>query len=151
MASLNNIKHENFARLVASGKDRGEAYSLVGYRSKNPNQSAYQLWNQKDDSGRLYVQDRVAEIRGEMLKELNIDEYYIYKGVKDILKSLKKEALYGEKGYDRITALKALWEIYKYFADRFEDIKELEVLGGELAEKTDEELNAIIKGYKGEE
>ena len=65
MAPLVNHKHEKFARLIAEGIGRPDAYEQAGYRRDNG--------NAQNMATKPHIVARVAELRGQVADRLMID------------------------------------------------------------------------------
>jgi len=109
MAELTNQRHEEYCLYRAKGLLQYEAYSKVYTKAKNPSQSASRL--EKEDN----IKERINELRGELFKELRLDDYYIYKNYKDALNRLIKLAEKSKKFEDVLESNKTIISILMSF------------------------------------
>lgn len=77
MTALPNVKHEQFALNLASGKGVAEAYATAGFKA---NAAAASKLHKK-----AHILQRVAELRAPAVEAFNID-------MTDVLKGLHREA-----------------------------------------------------------
>jgi phage terminase small subunit len=60
MATLKNIRQEEFCHAIAEGKNQTEAYIIAGYKKRGAKQSAHRLLTNAD------LQARIAEIKANI-------------------------------------------------------------------------------------
>lgn len=99
MASLHDPRREQFAQLIAAGKECTESYKLAGYAGKGASQSAARL--NKDAK----VSARIAELR-ELAQQIPVaskwlTENFVLQGLKDVF----MQALADKKYSDAIASL----------------------------------------------
>ena len=140
MPELKNMREEKFCQAIVNGLNQKDATIAAGYSAKTATQAGYRM--AKLDR----IQERIMEIRAEKIKEVGLDDLFVYKTFKKAIVRMEKLADNAEFDRDKIQANKILLETVKelYKLSIFRDeIKEDEK--AELQAISDEELLNIIK------
>lgn len=134
MPILANAKHEHFAQLVANGQTAPKAYVSAGYSAQGAAQSANRLLRDADVSLRVTeLREAVAE---RTIEKAAVDRAWIMTTLVDNAKRAAEAEDFGPSN----RALELLGKELGMFIDR------KEIRTGALDDKSDDELDRIIRG-----